>query len=52
MADTDGVTDLTGLFREYGDDRLPPGQRETDRFPVLSKGETPAWDADSFAFEV
>ncbi|MUW15539.1 molybdopterin-dependent oxidoreductase [Halorubrum sp. CBA1125] len=56
---TDGDTaadvvteDLTDRYREYGDDRLPPGQRETDAFPVLSKGETPAWDPDAFAFEV
>ncbi|GAB7008601.1 sulfite oxidase-like oxidoreductase [Halorubrum trueperi] len=46
------VEDLTGLYREHGDQRLPPGQRETDRFPVLSKSGTPAWDPESFRFEV
>ncbi|WP_418285356.1 sulfite oxidase-like oxidoreductase [Halorubrum sp. DTA46] len=46
------IEDLTDLYREYGDERLPPGQRETDRFPVLSKGGTPSVDPDSFAFEV
>ncbi|EMA68252.1 oxidoreductase molybdopterin binding protein [Halorubrum aidingense JCM 13560] len=50
--DTTDATDLTDIYREYGDDRLPPGQRETDRFPVLSKSGTPSADADSFAFEV
>ena len=43
--------DLTDRYREYGDERLPPGQRETDEFPVLSKGSTPSWDPESFAFE-
>lgn len=50
--DSTEVEDLTDLYREYGNERLPPGQRETDRFPVLSKGETPPWDTDSFRFEV
>jgi len=46
------IDDLTDLYREYGDDRLPPGQRETDSFPVLSKSGTPSSDADSFSVEV
>ncbi|SDM71855.1 Oxidoreductase molybdopterin binding domain-containing protein [Halogranum gelatinilyticum] len=46
------VTDVTDLYQAYGEDRLPPGQRETDRFPVLSKGGTPSWDRDSWKFEV
>ena len=46
------VTDVTDLYQAYGEDRLPPGQRETDRFPVLSKGGTPAWDRDSWKFDV
>ncbi len=46
------VADLTDIYREYGDARLPPGQRETDRFPVLSKSGTPSWSPDSFTFEV
>ena len=50
--DVDAIEDLTDLFREYGDDRLPPGQRETDRFPVLSKSGTPSWDPETFTFEV
>jgi len=37
------VTDLHG---EFGDNRLPPGQRRTDRFPVLSKGDLPDVDFD------
>jgi DMSO/TMAO reductase YedYZ molybdopterin-dependent catalytic subunit len=46
------VKDLTGLYRTYGDDRLPPGQRETSRFPVLSKSGTPSFDRESWRFEV
>ncbi|MFB6220724.1 MAG: sulfite oxidase-like oxidoreductase [Halolamina sp.] len=38
--------DVTALHEEFGGDRLPPGQRKTDRFPVLTKGETPAVDDD------
>ncbi|OYR56923.1 molybdopterin-dependent oxidoreductase [Halorubrum halodurans] len=49
--ETDDVEDLTDLYREYGDERLPPGQRETDRFPVLSKSGTPSWGPDD-ALEV
>ena len=30
--------DVTDLYREFGDSRVPPGQRATDEFPVLSKG--------------
>ncbi|TKX53025.1 sulfite oxidase-like oxidoreductase, partial [Halorubrum sp. SS7] len=48
----DAAEDLTDLYREYGDDRLPPGQRETDGFPVLSKSGTPAWDPQTFELEV
>jgi DMSO/TMAO reductase YedYZ molybdopterin-dependent catalytic subunit len=50
-----GVTvdeDVTDLYTEYGEDRLPPGQRETDRFPVLSKSGTPSWDREEWTFEV
>ena len=39
-------TDTTALYREFGEERLPPGQRKTDRFPVLSKGDTPKVGAD------
>jgi len=46
-----GVEDHTDLYREYGDDRVPPGQRETDTFPVLSKSGTPSWGPDD-ALEV
>lgn len=50
-ADT-AIADLTDLYREYGDQRLPPGQRETDRFPVLSKSGTPSVDPDEFTLDV
>jgi len=46
------VEDATGIHREFGGDRLPPGQRRTDEFPVLSKGATPAWDRDDWTFRV
>jgi DMSO/TMAO reductase YedYZ molybdopterin-dependent catalytic subunit len=46
------VRDVTDLYREYGDERLPPGQHETSEFPVLSKGGAPAWDPESWTFEV
>lgn len=35
------VRDVTDLYEEFGADRLPPGQRQTEKFPILSKGETP-----------
>jgi DMSO/TMAO reductase YedYZ molybdopterin-dependent catalytic subunit len=35
------VEDVTGLYREFGDERLPPGQHRTEEFPVLSKGDEP-----------
>ena len=40
------MRDVTDIHEEFGGDRLPPGQRETDRFPTLSKGETPSVPAD------
>ncbi len=46
------MRDVTDLHREFGGDRLPPGQRETEAFPVLSKGNTPAVDPDEWTFEV
>ena len=48
----DEVDDVTDLYTEYGDERLPPGQRRTDRFPVLSKSGTPSWNPEEYAFEV
>jgi DMSO/TMAO reductase YedYZ molybdopterin-dependent catalytic subunit len=48
----DDAVDVTDLYREFGDDRLPPGQHETSQFPVLSKGGTPAWDPETWTFEV
>ena len=35
---------MTDLHAEFGGERLPPGQRKTSRFPVLSKGSTPSVD--------
>jgi len=46
------VKDVTDLYREFGDVRLPPGQRETSKFPVLSKSGTPEYDPASFEFRV
>jgi DMSO/TMAO reductase YedYZ molybdopterin-dependent catalytic subunit len=46
------MRDVTDLYREFGEDRLPPGQHETDQFPVLSKGGTPKFDPDTWRFTV
>jgi len=46
------MRDVTELYREFGETRLPPGQRETDGFPVLSKSGTPAVDPDEWTLEV
>jgi len=35
------MQDVTDLHVEFDGERLPPGQRETMRFPVLSKSGTP-----------
>lgn len=45
------VKDVTDLHEEFGGERLPPGQRETPAFPVLSKGPTPSVP-DDWTFEV
>ncbi|WP_129116315.1 sulfite oxidase-like oxidoreductase [Halegenticoccus tardaugens] len=44
--------DATSIYSEFGGDRLPPGQRRTDRFPVLSKSGTPSWDMQTWEFTV
>jgi DMSO/TMAO reductase YedYZ molybdopterin-dependent catalytic subunit len=36
------MKDVTDLHEEFGGERLPPGQRETDQFPVLSKSGAPS----------
>jgi len=46
------VRDVTDLYEEFGEDRLPPGQRETSKFPVLSKGGTPDVDRDELTVDV
>ena len=46
------MRDVTDIHREFGGDRLPPGQRETESFPVLSKSGTPAVDPAEREFEV
>ncbi|WP_134670904.1 sulfite oxidase-like oxidoreductase [Halorussus marinus] len=46
------LTDVTDLHEEFDGDRLPPGQRETSKFPVLSKGGTPDWDPETWEFTV
>jgi DMSO/TMAO reductase YedYZ molybdopterin-dependent catalytic subunit len=46
------ITDKTDIHREFDGKRLPPGQRETSKFPVLSKGSTPEWDPESWEFSV
>jgi hypothetical protein len=44
--------DATDLYHEFDGERLPPGQRQTDGFPVLSKGEAPAVARDDGTLEV
>ncbi|WP_255196266.1 sulfite oxidase-like oxidoreductase [Halorarius litoreus] len=46
------MKDVTDLHEEVGGERLPPGQRETTRFPVLSKSGTPSLDREDWTFEV
>lgn len=45
-------TNVTDIHEEFGGDRLPPGQRETPAFPVLSKGSVPSWDPETWEFHV
>ncbi len=49
---SESVIDITDLYQRYGDERLPPGQRHTERFPVLSKSGTPSIDPEAYRFEV
>ena len=44
--------DVTDVHEEFDGERLPPGQRETERFPVLSKSGTPRWDPETWEFTV
>ncbi|WP_224269588.1 sulfite oxidase-like oxidoreductase [Haloprofundus salinisoli] len=44
--------DVTSLHEEFNGERLPPGQRQTERFPVLSKSGTPSWDMETWEFSV
>jgi DMSO/TMAO reductase YedYZ molybdopterin-dependent catalytic subunit len=46
------VRDRTDLYEEFGDERVPPGQRVTEKFPVLSKGSTPEYDPARYEFTV
>ena len=46
------LRDVTDLYREFGEERLPPGQRVTEKFPVLSKGSVPEWDPGCWEFTV
>lgn len=46
------VNDVTSIHEEFDGERLPPGQRQTSQFPVLSKGKTPSWDMDTWEFTV
>lgn len=46
------LRDVTDLHEEFGGDRLPPGQHETEKFPVLSKSGTPDFDLAEWEFTV
>lgn len=47
-----GVYDATDIYEEYDGERLPPGQRLTEEFPVLSLSNTPDFDPDEWTFSV
>ncbi|WP_415380586.1 sulfite oxidase-like oxidoreductase [Halosimplex sp. TS25] len=47
-----GVRDVTDIHEEFDGDRLPPGQRKTERFPVLSLKDTPDFDPGEWEFTV
>jgi len=44
--------DATDVYREFGDERVPPGQGTVERFPVLSLSGTPDWDPETWTFSV
>lgn len=44
--------DATSLHEEFDGERVPPGQRETTRFPVLSKSGTPSVDLREWTLDV
>ena len=44
--------DATALHEEFDGERVPPGQRETTRFPVLSKSGTPSVDLSEWTLDV
>ena len=46
------ITDATTIHEEFGGERLPPGQRRTQQFPVLSKSGIPEWDMETWEFTV
>jgi DMSO/TMAO reductase YedYZ molybdopterin-dependent catalytic subunit len=46
------MMDVTNLYEEFGDERVPPGQRVTEAFPILSKSGTPEWDPETWTFQV
>ncbi len=46
------VRDVTDLYTAYGASRLPPGQRETEAFPVFTKGEPPAMPEEEWTISV
>lgn len=46
------VRDVTDLYEEFGDERVPPGQRTTEDFPVFSMSGTPTVDSSDWKFAV
>jgi len=46
------VRDVTGIHREFGGERLPPGQHRTESFPVLSKGNVPRVEREEWTLSV
>jgi len=44
--------DVTDVYHEFGDERLPPGQHRTESFPVLSKGSAPRVEREEWTLSV
>ena len=46
------IRDVTDIHEEFDGERLPPGQSEMSEFPVLSKGDTPEFNPETWTFTV
>ncbi|MFB6171326.1 MAG: sulfite oxidase-like oxidoreductase [Haloarculaceae archaeon] len=46
------MRDVTDLHEEFDGERLPPGQHQTEAFPVLSKSGTPSVAREDWSLDV